>query len=475
MSRTDSRTYDAAIIGAGIGGLVCGCYLAKAGMKVLIAEQHHQPGGYCSSFRRNGYLFDAAAHSFGGYREQGLVRTVFKELKIDERLAIERYDPTDTIITPEGMVSFHGDVRKTIESFQKAYPAEAANIERFFYAMVSPTPGFYARTRNRTFKQLLDKYFTNEKIKAVVSYPLYGNSGLPPSSLSALIGAKVFLEFLIDGGYYPRAGMQALSNNLAGRFMELGGDLRLSCRVKKIAQENGRISGIMMAEHQFVPAARIISNADARQTFNELLDNQVVPEEFRQRLKTMTPSLSMFILYLGLDGERVHLAEPGVNTWLLPHYDLDALYGEAQSGQQGTIIMVRVMPDKRSMIAFAPASFQDREYWAANKAKLMDYYLAEIDKRFLPELARHIVYKEAATPATLFRYTSNAQGASYGWAPTPDQLAVPDFKKPSFVRGLHLSGHWATQGIGIPGVVYVGYDTARVILKQYKPGQIMVN
>jgi flavin-dependent dehydrogenase len=44
--------YDAIIIGAGIGGLapyevsllsglVCGCYLAKAGMKVLICEQHH--------------------------------------------------------------------------------------------------------------------------------------------------------------------------------------------------------------------------------------------------------------------------------------------------------------------------------------------------------------------------------------------------------------------------------------------------
>ena len=31
--------YDAVIIGAGISGLVCGCYLAKAGMKVLIIEK----------------------------------------------------------------------------------------------------------------------------------------------------------------------------------------------------------------------------------------------------------------------------------------------------------------------------------------------------------------------------------------------------------------------------------------------------
>lgn len=35
-------THDAAIIGAGISGLVCECYPAKAGMKVLIAEQHYK-------------------------------------------------------------------------------------------------------------------------------------------------------------------------------------------------------------------------------------------------------------------------------------------------------------------------------------------------------------------------------------------------------------------------------------------------
>ncbi|NOY64254.1 MAG: NAD(P)-binding protein, partial [Nitrospirae bacterium] len=68
MSRRSSEEYDAIIIGAGIGGLVCGCYLAKAGMKVLICEQHHKPGGYCTSFKRKGFTFDAAAHCFGSYR-----------------------------------------------------------------------------------------------------------------------------------------------------------------------------------------------------------------------------------------------------------------------------------------------------------------------------------------------------------------------------------------------------------------------
>src|SRR5512135_1611837 len=95
MQKSSDTMYDAIIIGAGISGLVCGCYLAKAGMKVLIAEQHFKPGGYCTSFKRKGYTFDAAAHSFGGYRKDGIVRKVFSELGIDKRIKIKRYDPSD--------------------------------------------------------------------------------------------------------------------------------------------------------------------------------------------------------------------------------------------------------------------------------------------------------------------------------------------------------------------------------------------
>ncbi len=63
--------YDVIIIGAGIGGLTCGCYLAKAGMKVLIVEQHSKVGGCCTSFKRKGFTFDA---TIGGLRENGILK-----------------------------------------------------------------------------------------------------------------------------------------------------------------------------------------------------------------------------------------------------------------------------------------------------------------------------------------------------------------------------------------------------------------
>jgi phytoene dehydrogenase-like protein len=36
------------------------------------------------------------------------------------------------------------------------------------------------------------------------------------------------------------------------------------------------------------------------------------------------------------------------------------------------------------------------------------------------------------------------------------------------MKGLFLTGHWATQGMGIPGVTYLGYDMANFILKKKK-------
>src|SRR3989338_8480384 len=45
------KTYDAVIIGAGHNGLVSACYLAKAGLKVLVLEKNGHVGGATFSSR----------------------------------------------------------------------------------------------------------------------------------------------------------------------------------------------------------------------------------------------------------------------------------------------------------------------------------------------------------------------------------------------------------------------------------------
>jgi phytoene dehydrogenase-like protein len=462
--------YDAAIIGAGVGGLVCGCYLAKAGMKVLIAEQHDRPGGYCASFKRKGFIFDAAAHSFGGYREGGITKRVFHDLEIHNHVSIKRYNPSDIILTSDHKVSFFSDLKETIETFQRAFPDESANIARFFHFLTNPDPTSSARMRNWTLRILLDTFFTNQTLKAILAFPLFGNGGLPPSLMSAFTGAQIFTEFLIDGGYYPEGGMQTLPDALAKRFIDLGGTILLSSAVTKINLKDNKVLGVTIDKGNSVQSKYVISNCDARQTFLNLVGKKLLPREFLNRIDSMVPSISMFVAYLGISGAVHALPPPGCTLWFLPHHRIEDMYVSAMRRNERNLteFLLHVSPVGRSIIAMATASFRNKRYWDNHKHRMLEALIKNIERSAIPGLSMHIRYQDAATPCTLLRYTLNNKGAAYGWASTPSQFADPDFRRPSFIEGLYLTGHWTTLGFGIPGVSYIGRDTANMILKRRK-------
>ena len=58
------KDYPTVIIGAGLGGLVCGAYLARQGIPVTVVEQHSIPGGYATCFDRAGgkFTFEVSLH-----------------------------------------------------------------------------------------------------------------------------------------------------------------------------------------------------------------------------------------------------------------------------------------------------------------------------------------------------------------------------------------------------------------------------
>jgi len=473
MSRADANIYDAVIIGAGISGLVCGCFLAKAGMQVLIAERHSRPGGYCTSFKRKGFVFDAAAHSFGSYRDNGNFHRIIRELELEQRITINKYDPADIVITPDHTLTFWADRDKTIQEFQQVFPDEP-KVREFFTFMASPRPMEIVALRHKSFQELLDQYFTNNRIKAILSYPLFGNSGLPPSSLSAFTGAKIFTEFIGDGGYYPEGGMQELPNAFAHKFQELGGVMKLSSPVVRITVKDGTVSGVVLKTGETIRSRQVISNCDSRQTFLDLLGEQSIDQRVIAKLNTMTPSLSMFIVYLGVDHTFGALPPAGSTLWYLPHYDLEKLYRSAKSSSETdlTKYLLRVAPDGKSVLAMANASFKDKHYWDDNRSNLLDLFIDNIQRTTVPDLSKHVIYKEAATPYTLYRYTGNSEGAAYGWESTQQQFMDPDFKKPSFIQGLYLTGHWTTYAQGLAGVAYLGYDLAISLIRKGKTGKI---
>ncbi len=459
--------YDAVIIGAGISGLVCGCYLAKAGMKVLIVEKNAKPGGYCTSFKKRGFTFDACAHSIGGLGKRGAVRQVLQELNIYQQLEFKKFDPLDTIIAPDYKISFWSDLKKTIDEFQDNFPKEAKNITDLFYFINNLNGAQHIQLRKKTLKELLDSYIRNNKLKSIFSFLAFGNLGLPPSLLSAFTAVKFYKQFIFDGGYYPGSQIQDFPNALAVRFKEYGGNLNLLKKVKKIIVKDNTATGIVLGDNEFVPTKHVISNCDAMQTFFSLIDEKFIDVSQKNILNNLIPSVSFFILYLGIDKNLKALSEVGTNLWYLSNYDLDKIYETSKSRNMKEIewFMARIMPNKNSILCFTNAPFNSKDYWRLHKDELRDIFIKKVEY-LIPELSKHILFKDAATPYTLYRWTLNYKGAAFGWASMPSQFAIPEFSKKTSIQNLYITGHWTTLAQGIPGVVYLGRDTAKIILKR---------
>lgn len=461
--------YDIVIIGAGIGGLVCGCYSAKAGLKTLLVEKNQKIGGYCTSFTRKKFHFDACAHSFGSYKEGGIISNIFKELDIYNRLEIKRYDPSDIIIAPDYRVSFWNDLDETIKEFQKLFPREKKNIASLFRYLNASSGASLVQLRNKTFKDLLDSYLCDYKLKAILSLPVLGNLGLPASQVSAFTASKYYNQFIFDGGYYPNGGMQKFSDILAERFKELGGNLLSSCLVERIKINNNAVEGVILSTNDFVSAKYVISDCDARQTFFTMIGKNIIGEQMVSKLNTLQPSLSIFLLYLGIDKNFKILPPDSVNVWFLPDYDIDNMYCLAINGKMDDLncFMIRVSQDKRSILMLINVPFKEELYWKKNKKLLLEIFSKKAEQ-IIPKLSKHIMFRDAATPATLYRYTLNYQGAAYGWSSLPSQLAEPGLSQTTYINNLYLTGHWTTLAQGISGVSYLGRDTAELVYNKIK-------
>src|SRR6476659_5423783 len=132
FGREYPANYDAIIIGSGIGGLFCGNILAKAGLKVLLLERHYMLGGFCSTFRRRGFIFDAATHF---YPLLGNPTTLTGKLLQDLEIPTEwiKMDPVDQFHLP-GSEPFAvpADFAGYIRLLKQRFPHEASSVDRYF-------------------------------------------------------------------------------------------------------------------------------------------------------------------------------------------------------------------------------------------------------------------------------------------------------------------------------------------------------
>src|SRR5437867_7659865 len=128
FGRDYPSSYDAIIIGSGIGGLFCGNILAKAGLKVLLIERHYMLGGFCSTFRRKGFIFDAATHFYPLLGNPStLTGKIVKELEIETEWI--KMDPVDQFHLPgHPPFTVPAEFAPYVSRLKEWFPNESANI-----------------------------------------------------------------------------------------------------------------------------------------------------------------------------------------------------------------------------------------------------------------------------------------------------------------------------------------------------------
>ena len=491
---TPPTSCDVVVIGGGIGGLTCASYLAKAGAHVVLVEKHYVVGGYCSSFRRGPYYFDAAAHSLGSCRPDGQLGQLIADHQLGDALRLIRSDPSDVVVTRSHEVFFFNDVRRTIQSLQEAFPEEAGAIERFVdYLASADSLRLYGELRQRTFADLLRSVFRSRELQSVFSIVL-GNVGLPSSRVSALTAAFLYREFMFDGGYYPSGGIQRFPDALLDRFQEYGGTACLLSPVEEIlVTPAGGVQGVVVKyrgrQRVTIASRAVVANCDPHQVYGTLL-RRTEAGPGAAMLGRFDHTISAFMVHLGLNHEIAQEAKYHCNIWSyrrdghVDDYYEGVLRGEIDYGAD-TFLFCRVPsfddrtlapPGRHAVQAIVMAPFLDRARWDTMKDELASDVIGRIEQ-YIPGLRRWIEVRQVATPSTLFKYTWNYHGAMYGWASTCEQIGPGRLEEALAVDGLYLVGHWTGRPAGYSGistVVASGRYVARRVLRALRPASVSV-
>ena len=460
------KKYDVIVIGGGIAGLSCAGILAKNKKRVLLLERHHQLGGYCTSFRRKGFIFDAAVHHIGGCGKYSTVGRLVAEL--GARVEFRRLDPMDRLIYPDREEIIPADMDDFQQSLQERFIKESENIKRWFRdikrlyrAMIQQRGDILDRLQDRTYQEFIGDYFENQDLIELLSSQ-YGYIGLNPKDSSAVGMAQMLVNYLKDGAFYPIGGTQRFSDALAESFLRLGGELKKKASVSAILADNKKCRGVRLDGGEEFFADAIVSAMDIRSTFRYLIhDGSFV--EYKKKLDRLIPSLSFFLLYLGL-GPEVDLSNLARGFYLHPQQvGSDWLYLAVPTEEDNS-----VAPPGRKIVNIVvpvPDAVRDGTNMHRFKEAMTRKSLSFLEDR-VPGIEGHIEVMESASPATLHRYTNNEQGAAYGWAVTPDQSGTKRLSPITPIKNLYLAGHWTTPGPGVSAVAASGWRAAQLITKE---------
>jgi phytoene dehydrogenase-like protein len=318
LSRQDR--YDAIIAGAGHNGLVTACYLAKAGLKVLVVEKNDWIGGAAVSRS----LHEGWTYSNCSYVCSLLRREIVRDLDLPRfGLQVIPYEGGASFTKGGDHFAYYSDHDALRREFTRHAPRDADAYERFsqtvmrqcrfirpFLLRSAPDPvrmaprdiselAFLVKKANElgaremgetirfwtmSIGDFLDEHFESDLVKAHLAGSGIIGTGLGVYSPGT---AYVLLHHYmgdVDGSIgawgFARGGMGSITKALGMAFEEAGGTIVTGSGVDTFLTRDGKVAGVALENGDTYEAPVVASNMDVKRTFLKHTDRAALPGDF---------------------------------------------------------------------------------------------------------------------------------------------------------------------------------------------------
>lgn len=542
-----SEKWDVIVIGAGLGGMTSAAYSAASGKKTLLIERYGVLGGCSHVFRRKpNWEFDVGVHYIGDCDEHGEVPTLLRGLGLDDKI---KWLPLDTkgfdvVVGPDFELKIPTGWDHYLNNLIQAFPGEEKGIRRFVGVMRRIGDSFDI---GRSFSSRADMVRMASKAGMATAWilaplpVLFAACGLKPKTalaLSVQCGALAtspmvmpvgmyagFLRHYVAGGaWYPKGGGQMLSAGFAEVLMSHGGAIRTHTKVDRILIEGGKAIGVRLDDGEVIHAEAIISNADIKRTYRELVGYENLPRSMVRRNDNWKMSWPLINTFFGIEMDLTNT--PNSNYFAIPNWDMAKSYlslmsstsrllsgakkrnaiewatdfssnqpAYLQSSTRRDLSNFRSAPsghaaiEVQTLAPFAPrlwgisekqiqsGDYRDNINYKEVKEIITSGLLQRVEQVYLGAASK-VRIAELGTPATQERFTLSSGGASFGLEARSSQFGPFRPGNDTAIGGLYLAGcstAWGpgTLGSMVSGVFAAGAAVGRDLHAEIRAGKII--